>query len=96
MLRRSRYVTTAQLAAALAPLNQRINLMATQADVDAITTQVTQVATDLATAKTDLQAEIDKLAKQNPAIDLTALQGAVAPLDAAVVALETLAPTPPA
>ena len=77
-------------------IERKLTHMATQADVDAITTAVTQVAVDLATAKTDLQTEIDSLVTANPALDLTALQAAVAPVDAAVVALETLKPTPPA
>jgi hypothetical protein len=73
----------------------------TQSDVDAITTQVDQVAQDLTAAQVKLQAEIDALAAANPTVDLTALQAAVAPLDAAVLALGGLtpdvppAPTPP-
>ena len=69
--------------------------MSTQADVDALTVAVTQISTDLATASTTLQAEIDKLVAANPALDLTALTAAIAPIDAAVNALDTLAPTPP-
>ena len=88
------YITHEQLDERLEPLERQI--MSTQAEADAVTAQVTQVSTDLATAKTDIQAQIDALAVANPAVDLTALQAAVAPLDAAVVALETLAPTPPA
>jgi uncharacterized protein (DUF3084 family) len=71
------------------------NLMSTQADVDALTAQVTQVATDLQTAQTTLQTEIDNLAAANPALDLSALQAAVAPLDASVQALGAITPTPP-
>jgi hypothetical protein len=67
-----------------------------QADIDALTAQVTQVATDIAAASAKLQTEIDALAAANPGVNLTALQAAVAPLDAAVVALGGLAPTPPA
>jgi DNA-directed RNA polymerase specialized sigma54-like protein len=70
-------------------------LMSTQADVDALTAQVTQVATDLQTAQTTLQTEIDNLAAANPALDLSALQAAVAPLDASVQALGAITPTPP-
>jgi len=90
------FVTQSDLDAAVATLNGRIDKMATQADVDAITTQVQQVATDLETAKTNLQAEIDALASANPSLDLTALNAAVAPLDAAVNSLGELKPTPPA
>lgn len=68
----------------------------TQADIDALTAQVDKVATDLAAAQAKLQTEIDNLAAANPGVDLTALQAAVAPLDAAAVALGGLTPTPPA
>ncbi len=70
--------------------------MATQADVDAITTQVSQVASDLKAAQASLQAEIDSLGSANPTLDLTALQTAVAPLDSAVQSLGGLKPTPKA
>jgi hypothetical protein len=69
--------------------------VATQEQVDALTAQVTQIATDLVTATSDLQTEIDNLVAANPTIDLTALTAAVAPIDAAVNALDTLAPVPP-
>lgn len=69
--------------------------MSTQAQVDALTAAVAQVSADLATASETLQAEIDNLANANPAIDLSALTAAVEPLDAAVNALDSLAPTPP-
>ena len=91
---RHHFITREQLDERLEPLERQI--MSTQAEADAVTAQVTQVSTDLATAKTALQSEIDALSAANPGVDLTALQAAVAPLDAAVVALETLAPTPPA
>jgi multidrug resistance efflux pump len=67
--------------------------MATQADLDALTAQVDQVAVDLAAAQTTLQAEIDSLSSANPSLDLTGLQAAVAPLDDAVKALGELKPT---
>jgi hypothetical protein len=66
-----------------------------QADVDALTAQVDQVTADLTTAQAAIQTEIDALSAANPGVDLTALQAAVAPLDAAVVALGGLTPTPP-
>lgn len=69
--------------------------MSTQADVDALTTTVEQVAADLATTQQALQGEIDALATGNPALNLTALQAAVAPLDATVRALAAVKPTPP-
>jgi multidrug resistance efflux pump len=68
------------------------NQMATQAEVDTITTEVQTVATDLTTAQTALQAEIDSLAAANPSIDLSGLRTAVAPLAGAVTALGNLQP----
>lgn len=90
-----RYVTQEQLDRALKTITERINMSASQSDVDALTAQVTQVAADLGTAQTALQAEIDALAAANPSIDLSALQAAVAPLDGAVIALQGLTPTAP-
>jgi len=73
--------------------------MSTQADVDALTATATQIAADLATTRTALQAEIDNLSVANPTLNLSALQSAMAPLDAAVQALAALkpdvVPTPP-
>ena len=69
--------------------------MSTQADVDAVTTQAGEIASDLATAKVDLHAEIDALSAANPGLDLTALQAAVSPLDQAAKDLAGLKPTPP-
>ncbi len=66
--------------------------MASQSDVDALTTQVDQVATDLTAAQTSLQSEIDTLAAANPSLDLSALQSAVTPLDSAVQALGQIKP----
>jgi hypothetical protein len=89
-------VTVDDLNAAIATLNERITQMAhaNQQDIDALTAAVNQVATDLETAKTSLQAEIDALAAQG--VDVTALQAAVAPLDSSVQALGALQPdTPP-
>lgn len=70
--------------------------VSTQADVDALTMQVDQVASDLTAASANLQTEIDNLAAANPNLDLDALQAAVAPLDAQVQTLGSLKPTPPA
>jgi replicative DNA helicase len=70
--------------------------MANQQEVDAITTEVQKVSTDLGTVKTMLQEEIDKLAEANPSIDLSGLKTAVEPLDAAVEALGSLQPLTPA
>lgn len=88
-------VTVDDLNNAVATLNTRITqiMAATQQDIDNLTTQVNQVASDLSAAQTKLQAEIDSLSAQG--VDVTALQSAVNPLDAAVVALGNLQPTPP-
>jgi uncharacterized protein YlxW (UPF0749 family) len=85
----------AHLQARITTLNRRITDMAdaTQADIDNLTSQVQQVATDLDATRSKLQTEIDTLAGQG--VDVTALQDAVAPLDAAVQSLGDLAPTPP-
>jgi hypothetical protein len=88
------YVTRDEFDDRIAPLEEGISTMATQADVDALTTAVDQVTTDLAAAKTNLQGEIDKLSSANPTLDITGLQTAVAPLDTAVQALGALTPTP--
>jgi outer membrane murein-binding lipoprotein Lpp len=89
-------VTQQEFWHAIEELNERIDQMATQADVDALTTQVQQVAGDLANAQTKLQSEIDQLAANNPSVDLSGLQAAVAPLDSAVQSLGAITPTPPA
>jgi paraquat-inducible protein B len=94
--RSSRYVTGAQLSRAVAELNERIDGMATQAAVDALTTELAQVAVDLHTASATLQSEIDALAAANPTLDLSALQAAATPLDGQAQALAALVPTPPA
>ena len=69
--------------------------MATQAEVDAITAELGTVSSDLASASSKLQAEIDALASANPSLDLSALKAAADPLDASVTALGNLVPTPP-
>lgn len=70
--------------------------MPTQADVDAITTEVGNIAAELDSDTAKLQTEIDALSAANPSLDLTALQAAVTPLDAKAQALGALVPTPPA
>ncbi len=76
-------------------LERQLTHMATQAEVDTITTEVEKVATDLTTASTTLRTEIDSLAAANPQINLSGLRTAVAPLDAAVQALGNLQPLTP-
>lgn len=79
-----------------AEFNERLSKMATQEEVDAITNQVNQVATDVENARATLQSEIDSLSSANPGVDVSALQAAVAPLDSAVQSLGQIQPTPPA
>jgi phage shock protein A len=79
----------------IANLEQRTEHMATQADIDALTQQVDQVASDLQTSTAQVQAEIDALSQANPQLDLSALQAAVTPLDDKVKALGQITPTPP-
>lgn len=81
-------------------------IVATQADVDALTaavgdleSQVTADETQLGTAVAGIQAEIDALKNANPALDLTGLQakvteaqGAVTDLGAAVNNVSALVP----
>lgn len=70
--------------------------MSEQEQVGALETAVTQVATDLAAARTTLQAELDALAAANPGVDLSRLTTAVEALDPAVQALVALKPEAPA
>lgn len=72
----------------------RNNQVSLQEEINGITTELDQVATDLTTVQATLQTEIDNLAAANPGVDLSGLRTAVAPLDAAVQALGKLEPTP--
>lgn len=71
-------------------------IVATQADVDALTAavgdledQVTADETQLGTAVTGIQAEIDALKNANPALDLSGLQAKVTDATTAVTNLGT-------
>jgi hypothetical protein len=66
--------------------------MPTQADIDALTAGVEQAASELANAKSVLQAQIDALGAQNPILDLGALQYAVSAHNSAVQDLAALKP----
>jgi hypothetical protein len=70
--------------------------MATQADVDALTTAVDTLVTSLTADDSALQAavagiaaEIAALQQQNPALDISALQSSVAGAQAAVTQIST-------
>jgi|HubBroStandDraft_5_1064220.scaffolds.fasta_scaffold01601_2 hypothetical protein len=75
-------------------IDLRKNQVSLQEEINGITTELDQVATDIASVQTTLQTEIDNLAAANPGVDLSGLRTAVQPLDAAVQALGKLEPTP--
>lgn len=74
--------------------------MSTQDQVDADTQAVQQVATDLETARTSIQTELDNLQSQidqgGKPTDLSALTAAIGQLDPAVQAVGALTPSKPA
>lgn len=92
------YVTRDELDEQLAVINRRITEMGAtqQAEIDTLTSDIDQVATDLAAAQTTLQNELNALAAANPQLDFSKLEAAVAPLDSAVKALGALTPQAPA
>jgi hypothetical protein len=77
-------------------------LMATQADLDAVTASLATLKDTLVADDSAIQAEIAALQSANPGLDLTGLQAAVADVSAAVDATTALVPaatpgdTPPA
>ena len=97
-------VTNAQVLTAVTRLASKVDviltqigiLMSQQDDISADTAAIVQAVTDLGTAVTNVQAEIDQLKAANPALDLTALDAAVASLQPAVAGVQALAPAPPA
>ena len=63
---------------------ERLSLMATQADIDALAAQLTERDATLSTSLTGIQGDLDTLKAEiaalqtaNPALDVTALQAAV-------------------
>lgn len=71
--------------------------MATQADVDALTAQVSGLQTALAADVTNIETQIAKLQQQianGQPVDLTNLQGAVQALSGTVASAGTIAPPP--
>jgi hypothetical protein len=99
-------VTNAQVLTAVTRLASKVDviltqigiLMSQQDDISADTAAIVQAVTDLGTAVTSVQAEIDQLKAANPALDLTALDAAVASLQPAVAGVQGLVPpaAPPA
>ena len=77
---------------------ERLNLMATQTDIDNLTAQLTTVGEALNTAVVGIQADLDALKAANPAVDITALSASVEALvaaSAAVTAIDAENPAPP-
>jgi len=74
-------------------------IMATQADVDALTAQDEQVNVRLNQGVNELKDEIDRLGESNPEVDLSGLTSALAPLETLASDLENdnipAAPTDP-
>ena len=106
--RLSHYVTESELNRRLAHIERHIRaleqvqtiqgekIVASQADIDALTAALAQEDSDLNTAVTAIQAEIVALQQANPALDLTALSAQVDATAAAVAAAAALVPAPPA
>jgi hypothetical protein len=71
------------------------NTMATQADVDALTTALTSDTSELGTALTAISDQIASLQAANPGVDLSGLQTAAANLGTAVTNIAALVPAAP-
>ena len=95
---RHHYPELARIAAQLDTILGRLNLMATQTDIDNLTAQLTTVGEALNTAVVGIQADLDALKAANPAVDITALSASVEALvaaSAAVTAIDAENPAPP-
>jgi hypothetical protein len=88
----------AQLAVRVTELKEIVLTTAgnTQADVDALTAQVTQLAAQLTTDVTNIDAEIAALKTANPGLDLSKLEAAMTGLSGTVSTVDAIAPPPPA
>ena len=75
-------VTQVQHGLVLARLTERINSMATQADIDALVAQLDTIGGSLTAALAGIQGDLDTLKAANPALDLTSLQDKVTALTA--------------
>lgn len=73
---------------------ERLILLATQADIDALTNALAQLQAELTADDGAIQAELAKLSQANPSVDLTGLQSAVSNLSTQVQ--NTTALVPPA
>ena len=72
--------------------HQGDQIVATQADIDALTAALTAEDAELLAAVVAIQAEIAALQEANPELDLSGLTGAVAATSAAVDAVAALVP----
>lgn len=79
-----------------AHVNRMEKHMATQADIDALTTKLGELKDTLTADDAGIQAEIDALKAANPAVDVSGLQSAVDALSAQVDATSALVPAPAA
>lgn len=82
-------------------LDNQEQIMATQAEVDAVTAEIGLDVNGLVTSTQAIKDEIAAIQAANPAVDLSGLQAAVASLDSAAggvagIATPAPAPAPPA
>lgn len=89
-------VTNRQLQQQLNRIETKVDLMTEQQDqINADVQAIEAGVANLATAAAAIQAEIDALKQQNPALDLSGLDKAAADLTGAVSAVSALAPAQP-
>jgi hypothetical protein len=87
-------VTLRQILAAVTVANQKLDvLMSQNDDLTADVQAIDQAVTDLGTASSAIEAEIEALKAANPALDLTALDSAVGSLKTAVSGVAAIAPS---
>lgn len=84
-------VTNAQILRSLQELHAKVDIVMTQQDdLNAAATEIQAENADLATAAANIAAEIAALKAANPALDLTALDAAVAGIPSAQAAVDAL------
>lgn len=77
--------TSSQLVHKLDTILERTSHMAAiQADIDALTAQLTELGGTLGVALAGIQGDLDALVAANPGVDVTALSASVAALSTAV------------
>lgn len=75
---------------------ERFTIMATQAEIDAVTSGLADLKSKLDADDSAIQQEIASLQAANPSLDLSGLQSAVSDLSASVDATTALVPAPDA